>query len=247
MLIKRMSRALMDKELREFFVELLVVVVGVFLAIQVENWNSARKELNQEKLLLTSLHAEFVENMEIGKRSIKRFEDVEAAALQLLEISEAEEEPTMSEFYSALNNALAIRPPRLNSNTWDVLVASGQLTILRNARIKEQVADFYKSLATYSDVFMQRAEDESGEAEATLMKHLDLVDFVYTLHPEDLPFLKYDSEKLLVLDPHVRAELRNLSIQAWHNARDFRGNLESSLEQSQSIQDQIALELERFE
>ncbi len=124
MLIKRMSRALMDKELREFFVELLVVVVGVFLAIQVENWNSARKELNQEKLLLTSLHAEFVENMEIGKRSIKRFEDVEAAALQLLEISEAEEEPTMSEFYSALNNALAIRPPRLNSNTWDVLVAS---------------------------------------------------------------------------------------------------------------------------
>ena len=60
-------------DLKEFFVELLVVVVGVFLAIQVENWNSARKELNQEKLLLASLHAEFVENMAIGKRSRTRF------------------------------------------------------------------------------------------------------------------------------------------------------------------------------
>jgi hypothetical protein len=237
----------MDKEFKEFFVELMVVVVGVFLAIQVENWNSARKELNQEKLLLTSLHAEFVENMTIGKRSIERFEEVEAAALRLLKISETAQEPTMSEFYSALNNALAIRPPRLNSNTWDVLVASGQLTILRNARIKEDVADFYKRLAAYSDVFMQRAENDSGKTEATLMKHLDLVDFVYTLHPEDLPFLKYDSEELLVLDTPVRAEIRSLGILAWHNARDFRGNLEASLEKSQEIQEQIASELNRFE
>jgi hypothetical protein len=153
----------------------------------------------------------------------------------------------MSEFYSTLNSALAIRPPRLNSNTWDVLVASGQLTLIRNAKIKEEVAEFYKGMAAYSDVFMQRAENESGEAEKTLMKHLDLVDFVYNLHPEDLPSLKYDGEQVLVLDSHVRAELRNLSIQAWHNARDFRGNLEYSLEKREKIEEQIANEMKRFE
>jgi hypothetical protein len=242
-----MSRALMDKNMKEFLVELLVVVVGVFLAIQVDNWNAARKELDQERLLLTSLRTEFVENRGIGERSIELFQEVEAAALRLLAISEAEQDPTISEFYSVLNSAIAIRPPRLNSNTWDVLVASGQLTIIQNARIKEEVADFYKRVAAYSDVFMRRAESDSGEAEATLMKHLDLVDFVYTLHPADLKYLEYDSKEVLALDPHVRADLRNLSIQTWHNARDFRGNLTSSLEGLQEIEDQIDNELKRLE
>ena len=75
MLIKRMSRALMDKNMKEFLVELLVVVVGVFLAIQVDNWNAARKELDQERLLLTSLRTEFVENRGIGERSIELFQE----------------------------------------------------------------------------------------------------------------------------------------------------------------------------
>ncbi len=246
MLVKRIANSLMNMNLKELLFEVFVVVVGVFLAMQVDNWNEARKELAQERLLLESLHTEFVNNKAVGDRSIEKFEEVEAAALRLLEIAEAEQNPTKSEFYSVLNDALAIRPPRFNSNTWDVLVASGQLTILRNPEIKEGVAEFYKQVATYSDVFLQRAESESGEAEATLMRHLDLVSFVYTLHPEDLPSLKYDSEQVLILDQPVRVELRNLGIQAWHNARDFRGNLSASLERRQEIEDKIANELNRF-
>jgi hypothetical protein len=246
MLIKRISKSLMNQNWKEIIVELFVVVVGVFLAIQVDNWNSARGELDHERLLLESLHAEFVDNESIGTGAIERFKEVEAAALRLLEIAEAEQNSTKLELYSVLNDALAIRAPRFNSNTWDVLVSSGQLTILQNARIKETVADFYKLVATYSEFYVQRAENDSGEAALTLIKHLDLVRYVYTLHPEDLPFLQYDSEEVQVLDQTLRAELRNLSIQIWHIARDFRGNLAASLKKRQEIEDRIANELSRF-
>ncbi len=246
MLVKRIANSLMDMNWKELLFEVFVVVVGVVLAMQVDNWNEARKESDQERLLLESLHTEFIDNEAVGDRSIARFEEVEAAALRLLEIAEEEQNPTKLEFYSVLNDALAIRPPRFNSNTWDVLVASGQLTILKNPGIKEEVAEFYKQVASFSDVFLQRAESESGEAEATIMKHLDLVSFVYTLHPEDLPSLKYESEEVLVLEPPVREELRNLGVQAWHNARDFRGNLSASMERRQEIEDKIGNELNRF-
>lgn len=246
MLVKRIAKNLMDMKWKELLFEVSVVVVGVFLAMQVDNWNEARKELDQERLLLESLHTEFVDNEAVGDRSIERFEEIEAAALRLLEIAEAEQNPTKLELYSVLNEALAIRSPRFNSNTWDVLVASGQLTILRNPGIKEELAEFYKRVADYSDVFVQRAKSDSGVAETTLKKHLDIVSFVYTLHPEDLPFLKYESEEVLALDPPLRRELRQLGIQTWHNARDFRGNLSASLEKRQELEDKIAKELNRF-
>ena len=42
--------------------EIILVMVGILLALQVSNWNQQRIAQNKEKVLLSELHQEFVEN-----------------------------------------------------------------------------------------------------------------------------------------------------------------------------------------
>lgn len=247
MIIKRITQKLLNQSWGELLVEILVVIVGVFLAIQVENWNEARKELVQEEALLESLYADLAENKNIGERYIDRYSEVERDALKLLEIAKSEQEPTTSDFYSTINGTFATRPPRFISNTWDVLTASGQLTIIQNADIKEEVADLYQLLEGFSQALAQRAEVDREEMERFLMDRLDYRRFVYALHPEDLSFPEFDNEEVVMLDPSVRAELENLSMRGWHTARDFRLNLTRTLESRQAIENSLAEELKRFD
>ena len=45
-------------------IDLMIVVVGVFIGIQVSNWNDTRNELARERLLLGELRAELAESIE---------------------------------------------------------------------------------------------------------------------------------------------------------------------------------------
>jgi hypothetical protein len=42
--------------------EIILVMIGILLALQVSNWNQERKEADKEQLLLEALHQEFLEN-----------------------------------------------------------------------------------------------------------------------------------------------------------------------------------------
>ena len=42
--------------------EIVLVMIGILLALQVSNWNQERKEADKEELLLEALHQEFLEN-----------------------------------------------------------------------------------------------------------------------------------------------------------------------------------------
>tara|TARA_R110001632_G_scaffold64960_11_gene154246 strand:- start:757 stop:1476 length:720 start_codon:yes stop_codon:yes gene_type:complete len=44
--------------------EIILVMVGILLALQVSNWNQQRVASNKEKILLSELHQEFIENKE---------------------------------------------------------------------------------------------------------------------------------------------------------------------------------------
>ena len=42
--------------------EIILVMIGILLALQVNNWNQQRIAMQKEQLLLEALHDEFVEN-----------------------------------------------------------------------------------------------------------------------------------------------------------------------------------------
>ena len=66
--------SLLSNETKKYFKyglgEVVLVVIGILLALQVNNWNENRKLVNEEKKTLLSFHNEVSNNLKILERSI---------------------------------------------------------------------------------------------------------------------------------------------------------------------------------
>jgi hypothetical protein len=64
---KKRDSSLHENNLRKYFKyafgEIILVMVGILLALQVTTWNEYRKDRIKEKVLLQQLHQEFSSNL----------------------------------------------------------------------------------------------------------------------------------------------------------------------------------------
>lgn len=65
--------------------EILLVVIGILIALQVNNWNEGKKTLEQERRILIALHNEFDENLKELNRDIARIDSQLVASRQILD------------------------------------------------------------------------------------------------------------------------------------------------------------------
>ena len=67
-------KSLLSNETKQYFKyglgEVILVVIGILLALQVNNWNEKRKLINEEKKTLLLFHNEVSNNLKILVRSI---------------------------------------------------------------------------------------------------------------------------------------------------------------------------------
>lgn len=70
MILRRISQHVRDQNWFAVAIDFAIVVVGVFIGIQVSNWNAARAEDARERLLLGELRAELAES--VRQLTIKR-------------------------------------------------------------------------------------------------------------------------------------------------------------------------------
>jgi hypothetical protein len=70
MILRRISENLRSQNWFAVAVEFVIVVVGVFMGLQVQDWNEARKERIEEHALLSRLHVETVELLEKQRQEL---------------------------------------------------------------------------------------------------------------------------------------------------------------------------------
>ena len=63
MILRRVTKHVTEQNWFAVFIDFLIVVVGVFIGIQVSNWNETRKEDAQEKDYLIRLYEDFEANV----------------------------------------------------------------------------------------------------------------------------------------------------------------------------------------
>jgi hypothetical protein len=121
--------------------ELLVLVVGIFLGFQLDGWNEDRKNRVFEARYVERLRTETEFNVQEVDARV-RMHLARAAVLQDLakkleagvteSISTADAEMTFCYWY-------VIEDTKLRTATIDELIATGNITLLRNERLREQV------------------------------------------------------------------------------------------------------------
>jgi hypothetical protein len=130
--------------------EILLVMIGILLALQVNNWNEERKDRIQEQVLLRQLQTEFKSNLDQLNQKIAIRQEIILSATKLLGYID---DPATRQ-KDSINRYLALS---VGYTTFDPIVSdlanSGGLRLLRNNSLKQL-------LSYWTSEIMQVTESE---------------------------------------------------------------------------------------
>ena len=125
-------------------VDFFIVVVGVFVGVQVNEWWTSRTDARREHAYLEALKEDFNQIKTELDHDTREFEAVANSMITLLEQSRLDE-PTLSvaELNKAFSAVIYMIGTRVVADTYDNLTGSGDLRLIRNQELKNQLAAFY--------------------------------------------------------------------------------------------------------
>ena len=142
-----MSENKTGKYLKYAIGEIILVVIGILIALQINNWNEARKERAREINYLKNLKADLVSEIKNNEQfAAYRFNKAKACShlLQDSEPNSIEDVETYTETFETVFIWNTFVP---NQNTFKELLSSGNLSLIKNDSIKNALLELDKLYA----------------------------------------------------------------------------------------------------
>jgi hypothetical protein len=126
-------------------VDFMIVVVGVFLGIQAANWNESRKERVEERRYYAQILDDLQKDQETLRGALQRTANFDEAAEDTLRAMRTGLSPNISpgRFAAQVHYAGFLYIPRASRRTYDELISTGNLRLLRDQTAKAAIADYY--------------------------------------------------------------------------------------------------------
>lgn len=201
--------------------EILLVVIGILIALQVNNWNEARIQQNQEQQTLSSLLAELQINVVILDGCLQEINMVKEYADSLRNyLGPNISTISIDSTYKWFGQIGSTKRCKVVSNVLDELENSGTLSAISNLKIKRKIVEWSTS---YNE--MVKEEDEwarefSNQFYPYTNKWIQWDDVDYQFSLDDPSFFKSNFE----YDPRTvlqQFEFSNvLSIHYWRMNRN---------------------------
>jgi hypothetical protein len=124
--------------------EIVLVVLGILIALQINNWNEERKEQNTEKDLLQSLHRDFSESKKAFRHLIVPLERQDQT-MSLLLAQCGPQEKSFSRFETdSLISKMDAQPSFEPTNgTINTIINSGQLKLIQNQELRDLLSNWH--------------------------------------------------------------------------------------------------------
>ena len=140
--------------------EIILVVIGILIALQINNWNENSKERNVEQEYLVSLKEEFNHNLieldsVIKTNSINRDNALELSNLMGPDSPSITEKGFADLTMNTTNWEVQFRP---NQAVLDEIISSGKLAIFSNNKLKFALSAYYGKL--YKVKFQEEEHSE---------------------------------------------------------------------------------------
>ncbi len=213
MILRRVIAHFRKQEWTAIFLDFVIVVIGVFVGIQVSNWNGARLDRAKEQGLLVRLHEDFEESIAGQARDI-RFLDQQLAdqAVMLRSLDACGVAPEDADAFSRAVATLGFfNPPRLYRRTIDEMTGAGETAVIRNPAIREELA----SIIALTEWRMHGFDPTTRMTEhyRYIIEERTRYDFTRRIPDEflgDLPGVSYDIADMCA-DPAVAAAVSAVS------------------------------------
>ncbi|WP_411767082.1 DUF6090 family protein [Winogradskyella sp. A3E31] len=133
--------------------EILLVVIGILIALQINNWNEERKENIKLKTAIQSVYIDLISDSLLINKELPLVYERNAIIPNLLRRSYATE-ANLDTLVKIMKNEFPIRwysSPAYNTNTFSNLKSTGAFDILP-AKIKNPLSNYYTVMASNQDL-----------------------------------------------------------------------------------------------
>ena len=120
--------------------EIILVVIGILIALQINNWNENKKASNSERAILIGLKSEFQNNLITIDSTIQANKNVsQACALltQIIRSNELEEKTKIVD--SLILRMLLVSSFDANTGVTDEILNSGKLELIKSKIIRDRI------------------------------------------------------------------------------------------------------------
>ncbi len=142
MILRRLMQHVKDQNWFAVGLDFMIVVSGVFVGIQVSNWNAAAADARLGRVFADRLTADLEEEAVKHGRLISYFDAVGDSAVRAVALLNSESpDPTALVVNVYRATEYAYDPP--TRSTWDEIVSSGQVSLLPRRAVESGIAGYF--------------------------------------------------------------------------------------------------------
>ena len=204
---KLLNEGQLQKYLLYAIGEIFLVVIGILIAIQINDWNEDRKGRIQEAILLEKLSQNIESNLMVIRETMQQ----DSASLQAIEnlffILE-NDLPYHDSIAGQFGYALAAFPTSLSSSTMETIRAKG-VDLIRSDQIREQALDLFDiEYQQVAEIYQTDQQSYNNVEQGYILKNFQWTNFGTI--PNDYSSILDDQEMLNILS--MRRVFREYSI-----------------------------------
>ncbi|MEO6171830.1 MAG: DUF6090 family protein, partial [Arenimonas sp.] len=163
MILRRLSQSIKEQNWTAIVIEFVLLVVGVFLGIQVSNWN-AERETRQKSVVFT---ARLIADLKVEawgyEYLIEYNRDVLANARRALDGFSGEKPMTDEQLLISAYRATQYESQDRRRATFDELVSTGTIGLITDQRLRETAT------GVYSTTLIDQTMNEAKQSEYRLL------------------------------------------------------------------------------
>jgi hypothetical protein len=132
--------------------EIILVVVGILIALSINNWSNNRELRHTEQAYLLSLQSEFKTNLSEVNSTISKNKEIMNDIEKLLTLFDSNVRDTISDkgisdiMYSVFGNSVSYQPSK---GVLTDIISSGNLNLIQNEQLRQHLASFESTLEIF--------------------------------------------------------------------------------------------------
>jgi hypothetical protein len=149
MILRRVIKHFREQEWTAIFLDFLIVVVGVFVGLQVQNWNEARNLSIETTSAIERLHGEAENAVTYFQRVIDFYDDFNSARSEAIQrlVDNDWSDADLDRMTKGLTSGTLLpsaAPPR---SVYDEIINTGLYSEIGDSKLRNALAKYYSQLA----------------------------------------------------------------------------------------------------
>jgi hypothetical protein len=154
MILRSVTKHIKEQNWFAVFVDFMIVVVGVFVGIQVSNWNQAQQNSKVEYQYIERIQQDLLATEKDMLGRVNYFSQVRRHALATIHaLQSSDKELTEQILFDSFEASQALRRP-MGRDTYNELLSDGSLKIISKLKVRQRLAQYYRGISASGNVFL---------------------------------------------------------------------------------------------